>query len=157
MLCRVAGKSLIQLKYAMVILKTMKLLWHKNYYNQRKEPSKKNKDLLDSVRSSEEAGDLPFLKENSSIVRVDAHGRSLSARSELSADKGTNNSATAQENRGKFSFEVEIKHSFRLNGNGIDAQYVVTDTIKQLMDNKLVSTMQKQQLTRLMNDTHYIP
>ena len=56
---------------------------------------------------------------------------------------------------GNGSTGDEVKYSGRQNGNGVDAQQVVIDTIKQLMDNKLVSAMQKQQLNRLMNNIHF--
>lgn len=88
------------------------IVWHKNYYNQKQEPNKNKKDLLDSYRKTpEEVGDLPSVESDSSIVLADesTNGRSLSARSGVSARKGTTSSATDQTNVTKNSLKRDEK------------------------------------------------
>ncbi|MCQ2344016.1 MAG: hypothetical protein MJ002_03720 [Paludibacteraceae bacterium] len=91
------------------------LIWYKNYYNQKKEPNKSSTDLLDSYKKPEEVGDLPSLQGDSSIIRTEAHGRSLSARSGISDGKGTTNSRTNQTNSEKNSGNLQGGEDMRFS------------------------------------------
>ena len=107
------------------------LIWYKNYYNQRKEPNKSSTDLLDSYKKPEEAGDLPSLQGDSSIVRTEAHGRSLSARSGFFAGKGTTNSQTDQTNSGENSENLQSGEDVRFRISAEHMEAVESDDMEK--------------------------